>query len=142
MENADGFRAAFERAIDAQKDGEAAVRTLHIDGETHVDEWTLDSVQAVLRMAPFGKANPEPLFVVHGAEVAGKPRLMGQASTHISFALKQKGGAIRVIGFRQAALYDLAASGRPLDLAVTPVVNGWRGVHTAELRLVDMRPSS
>ena len=139
IEEAEAFRAAIERAIDKQKDGEVPVRTLHIDGETHVDEWNLDSVQAVLRMAPFGKDNPEPLFIVRAAEVAGKPKLMGQASTHLTFALKQKGGAIRVIGFRQAALYDLAASGRPLDLAVTPIVNGWRGVHTPELRLVDMR---
>ena len=66
---------------------------------------------------------------------------MGRDSAHLTFALKQQGGAIRVVAFRQAALYDLAASGKPLDLAVTPVVNEWRGMRTPEFRLVAMRPA-
>ncbi len=30
----------------------------------------------------------------------------------------------------------------PLDLAVTPVINEWRGMRSAEFRLVDMRAAA
>ena len=141
-DRAPAFRAAFERAVSAQLDGAGPVRLLYVDAETEADDWNLDTVEALRRMAPFGNGNPEPLFVVRGATVAGTPRLMGHASAHLSFALRQQGGAIRVIAFRQAALHDLAASGVPLDLVVTPTINEWRGIRSPELRLVDMRPSS
>ncbi len=142
IEKAPAFRSAFEDAVTRQREGAAPTRMLEIDADSLVDEWDLDTIYAVRRMAPFGKDNPEPLFVVRGAKVAGKPRLMGATSAHLSFALKQEQGAIRVVGFRQASMFDMASAGEPLDLAVTPVINEWRGTRTAEFRLVDMRPSS
>ena len=142
IDRAPAFRAAFEDAMVRQQETAVHQKTLEIDLESHADEWDLDTVYAVRRLAPFGRSNPEPLVVVRGAEVAGRPKLMGQASTHLSFALKQAQGAIRVVGFRQAKLFDLAAAGGQLDLAVTPVINEWRGMRSAEFRLVDMRPSA
>jgi single-stranded-DNA-specific exonuclease len=141
-EHAPAFRAAFEQAVAAQRGGDRAQRTLHIDAETHVDDWDLPTVESVLRLAPFGRDNPKPVFALRAAEVAGRPRLMGQASTHLSFALRQARGAIRVVGFRRADLYDLAASARPLDLLVSPALNDWRDTRTPELRLLDMRPAA
>ena len=49
---------------------------------------------------------------------------------------------IRFDGFRQAAHYDLVRSGSHLDLVVAPMVNEWKGVKSAELRLVDVRECS
>jgi single-stranded-DNA-specific exonuclease len=142
IDRAPAFRAAFEDAVVRQLENTVHQRTLEIDLESHADEWDLDTMYAVRRLAPFGRSNPEPLVIVRGAEVAGKPKLMGQASTHLTFALKQAQGAIRVVGFRQAKLFDLAASGTPLDLAVTPVINEWRGMRSPEFRLVDMRAAA
>ncbi|MDA1195309.1 MAG: single-stranded-DNA-specific exonuclease RecJ [Planctomycetota bacterium] len=141
-ENAPAFREAFCRAVSTQRNGAPPVRVIEFDAETGTDDWSLSLVEAIRRLAPFGNGNPEPVFVVRGAQVAGRPRLMGHASAHLSFALKQATGAIRVIGFRQSAFYDLAASGVPIDLAVTPMVNEWRGTRTPELRLLDMRSAS
>ncbi|MHC5011148.1 MAG: single-stranded-DNA-specific exonuclease RecJ [Planctomycetota bacterium] len=135
----DAFARTFEEAVRDQLGRETPVRTLRIDAESDVDDWTLETTEAVGRLDPFGAENPEPVFLIRGAEVAGRARIMGKDGAHLSFALKRSGGAVRVVGFRRAELHDLAASGRPLDLVVTPVVNEWRGMRTAELRLVDMR---
>jgi single-stranded-DNA-specific exonuclease len=136
------FAARFEEAVrEQQAEGGPGARTLWADLVTPVDEWDLAAVEAVQRLAPFGAGNPEPCFLVPGAHVAGRPKLLGSESTHLAFALKQRAGAIRVMGFRRADLYDLAASDAPLDLLVTPTLNDWRGTRTAELRLVDARPA-
>lgn len=138
----EGFAERFEEAVREQLgDALPGRRTLWADLEAHVDEWDLATAEDLQRLAPFGAGNPEPCFLLRGAQVAGRARLMGQEGAHLSFALKQRTGAIRVIGFRQAGLYDVAASGQPLDLLVHPMVNEFRGTRTAELRLVDARPS-
>ncbi len=138
----DAFRAAFERAVTRQAEQTEASGALYFDAESSVDHWHVDTVEALHRLAPFGQGNPEPVFVLKGAELAGKPKLMGKNATHLSFALKQTGGAIRVVGWRQAALFDVVGQGQPLDVAVVPYLNHWRGMTTAELRLIDVRPTN
>ena len=138
---AESFRRAFEDAVDAQGTS-VGRRSLVLDVEADVDDMDLETVHAVRRLAPFGNENPEPVFLLRGAEVAGVPKLMGNGSAHLSFALKQRRGAIRVVGWRRADLHDVVASKRPLDLAVTPYLNEWRGITTPELRLVDLRESA
>jgi single-stranded-DNA-specific exonuclease len=134
------FADAFEAAVEAQVGTEGPGPVLWIDGETAPGDWTLDVAEAFRRLGPFGAGNPEPQFLIRKAEVAGRARLMGKDAAHLSFALKHPEGAIRVVAFRAAASHDVVASGKPLDLVVTPTVNDWRGTRTPELRLVDVRP--
>ncbi len=138
----DHFRDAFEHAVQAQVGSSVPTRTIEVDAEASVDDFTLDGVEAIQRLQPFGAANPQPLFLIRGAMVAGKVKLIGQDSTHLAFALRQDRGAIRVVGFRKASLHSVASAGEPLDLVVEPMTNEWRGTRTAELRLVDLRPAT
>lgn len=133
------FRSAFEGAVHEQLSGNRTSTEIAIDAVTPVDHWDLPAVQAVHRLAPFGKANPEPVFLIPSVKIAGTPKLMGQTSAHLSFTVKQNGGAIRVVAFGRADLFDTVSSGSPLDLAVTPIVNDWRGTRTPEFRLLDMQ---
>lgn len=135
------FAERFEEAVREQTgEGDVGPRTVWADLEATPDEWSLDAAVALQRLAPFGAGNAEPRFLLRGVRVAGRPRLLGGESSHLSFALPQRGGAVRVVGFRRADLYDLAASEQPLDLLVTATVNEWRGSRTPELRLLDARP--
>jgi single-stranded-DNA-specific exonuclease len=137
----DEFAVRFEEAVREQTgSGVVGERVLWADLECRVDDWDLAAAEAIQRLAPFGAGNPEPRFLVRGARVAGRPKMVGGEATHLSFALQQRGGAVRVVGFRRADLYDLAASEQTLDLMVTPALNEWRGTRTPELRLLDARP--
>ena len=138
----DAFADAFDEAVRGQTTAEEVQRTIDVDLEAVADDFTLDTVEALQRLAPFGAANPEPVFAVRGATVAGRARLMGQNDAHISFSIKQAQGAIRVVGFRKADCFDLTTARRPLDLVVTPMVNEWKGTRTSELRLIDIRESA
>jgi single-stranded-DNA-specific exonuclease len=138
----DEFSQAFEEAVRTQMEEQPPARTIEIDAETDADDWNLDQVEAVHRLAPFGAENAQPLFLVKGAKPAGRPKLMGQNDAHLAFTIRQAGGALRVIAFRQSVHYDLVRSGALLDLVVAPMVNEWKGVRTAELRLVDIREAS
>ena len=134
------FRQAFEAAVGAQRATNGPTPSLEMDAESHTDDWTLEAVRSVRRLEPFGAHNPEPVFWIRDAQTAGRPKLMGANNAHLAFTLKQRGGAIRVVAWGRADLFDLVASGDPFEVAVTPVENTWRGRTTAELRLVDARP--
>lgn len=136
------FAARFDDAVRQQLGGAAAPeRVLWSDLVADVDEIDLTTVQELHRLAPFGAGNPEPRFLLRGVRLAGRPKVMGAESSHLSFALRQKGGAVRVVGFRRADLYELVAEEGTLDLVVTTALNDWRGTRTPELRLLDARPA-
>jgi single-stranded-DNA-specific exonuclease len=135
---ADGFEAAVREQTGS---GDVAERVVWADLESRAEDWDLATVEALQRLAPFGAGNPEPRFLLRGARVAGRPRMLGAEASHLSFAVKQQqGGAVRVVAFHRADLHDLAASEQPLDLLVTANVNEWRGTRTPELRLLEARP--
>ncbi len=140
--NVDAFCDAFDEAVRVQTAAEVVQRTIDVDAEADPDDFTLETAEALQRLAPFGQANPEPVFVVRGATVAGRARLMGQNDAHISFSIKQGQGAVRVVGFRMADCFELTTLRRPLDMVVAPMVNEWKGTRTAELRLIDVRESA
>ena len=127
------FAEAFEEAVRAQVGLAPGDDVPAVDGEATPGDFDLACAEAIRRLAPFGHGNPEPRFLLRGAVVAGRPRLLGAGSEHLSFALKTPTGAVRVVAFRRARLFDLAASGVALDLVVSPTVNEWRGIRSAEL---------
>lgn len=139
-EEVERFAERFEAAIEEQRGGLPGERVLWADLRATPDACDLATHDALQRLAPFGAGNPEPRLLLERVEVAGRARLMGEGSAHLSFAVKQRAGALRVIGFRRADLFDLVSSGAPLDLLAAPTLNEWRGQRTPELRLIDARP--
>jgi single-stranded-DNA-specific exonuclease len=127
------FSAAFEEAVRAQTGDRAPVSELLLDAEASPQDFTLETVEQLRRLGPFGAGNPEPRFAIRGALVAGRAKVIGAGGDHLTFALRTGAGAVRVIAFRQSRSYDLVSSGAPLDLAVTPTLNDFRGTRTAEL---------
>lgn len=135
------FAEAFDEAVRAQA-GDADVTPAPVlDAEASAGDFTLAVVEQVRRLAPFGAGNPEPRFLLRGAQVAGRARLMGSGSEHLSFAVKTPTGAIRVVAFRQGASIAHVPQGATVDLVVTPSVNAWNGVATPELVASSVTPS-
>jgi single-stranded-DNA-specific exonuclease len=109
---------------------------LHHDGEVLLDELTLDAVQELDGLAPFGIGNPQPSFWASGLRIQ-QPRLVG--ASHLRFTARQGGYTLPCIAFgmaeRQAELQG------EIDLLFTPMLNQWRGNVTVQLKVSDMRPS-
>lgn len=135
------FEAAFEEAVRLQVGDGVAERTVTVDEELAAGELTLETTEHIRRLAPFGQGNPEPRFLVRGVRLAGRAKLMGATSAHLSFVAQVPGGGVRVVAFKQASAFELVSSGAPVDLVATPTINEWRGTRTAELQVSSIRPS-
>ena len=104
--------------------------------------FTLQAVHDIERLAPFGDHNARPLLCTAGATLVGPPKPLGNGGRHLAMRLSQHGVTFRAVAFGGAEwAEELAAPGRPIDVAFRPVVNTYQGRHNVELHLVDWRLS-
>lgn len=117
---------------------------LELDGALDAGGATLDLVETLRRLGPFGSGNPEPRFAVTGAKVSGA-RVVG--SGHVSCRLSGRGGGrLKAIAFRAAdsemghAL--LSGDGTSFHLAGTLRLDSWQGSSGVQLFIEDAARAS
>lgn len=136
------FRAAFSAVAEQEIAIEQRIADLSIDVEAPLSAFTLQTVQQIERLAPFGQGNFRPLLCASGATLAGPPKPLGSSGHHLAMMLSQHGVTLRAVAFGSGdRAEELAALDGPIDIAFRPVINSFRGRQSVELHLVDWRPS-
>lgn len=112
------------------------VPVLRVDAELSPREVTAELVDAISSLEPFGPGNPEPLFILSGAEIVEQRPVGGN---HLKMRLSKEGRIFDAIGF------NLAETGPRLSGAVDLVFslgwNEWNGRKSLQLTLKDIRVS-
>jgi single-stranded-DNA-specific exonuclease len=138
-----GFRGAFCEVAATQISSADRVAELFVDVEAPLSAFTLQTVQQVERLAPFGQGNPRPLLCTTGVTLAGPPKPLGSTGHHLSMMLSQHGVTLRAVAFGGSDWFDdLLSLEGPMDVAFRPVINSFRGRQSVELHLVDWRPTA
>lgn len=136
--NLESFRAEFCEYVAAEIGPDERSAELVIDAETLLSTLTLDTVEKIEQLAPFGQGNARPVLCTTGAKVVEPPKAIGGGGRHLSLRLSQHGTTFRAVAFGAAErAEELAATDRGLDVAYRPVVNRYQGRRNVELHLVD-----
>jgi len=116
---------------------------LHLDADLDVQSLTVALGEALERLAPFGRGNAEPRFLLRNATLH-KPRRIGD--NHLDVWLADASGArVRAVAFRIAdqplgeAL--LSADGRSMHLAGRLKIDVWQGRKRAGFQIEDAAPA-
>jgi single-stranded-DNA-specific exonuclease len=136
----DEFRARFSNVVAGWTHDGAKGATLDVDAEVRLDEVTIQLIQEIGSLHPFGAGNPEPTFAVTRLEVMDS-RTVGEK--HLKMTVRQ-GASLPFdsIGFGMKSLLERGIPSRtPVDLAFTPELNHWNGRDQIQLRIRDVRPS-
>ncbi len=115
------------------------VPVLRIDASLRLAEVTMDLVQQIAQLEPFGFGNEEPVFGARGLEVA-QSRIVG--NNHLKMYLRQNGKGIDSIGFDLGGMLGSARNGDLVDAAFLPVLNEWDGGRYVQLNLKALRESA
>lgn len=137
----DAFRTAFCEHVAAERASGDCTPELWIDGETPLGVLSLDVVNQLEQLAPFGHGNPRPLLCAHRVHVDGEPKRLGGGGRHLSVTIAQQGARLRAMAFGAGDRFDEFTSGEPYSVAFRPVINEFRGRRTVEMHLVDWRAS-
>lgn len=112
--------------------------SVEIDGE--IAPASLDKAYFAFidSLSPFGKGNPDPIFLTKNVVVA-KTRRVGKQRDHLKMSVVHDRRMWEVIGFRMGD--RTVAIGDHLDLVYTPGLDEWGGRSTLQLTLLDLRPA-
>lgn len=116
---------------------------LLVDAEAPLSAFTMEVVDQIEQLAPFGHGNSRPVLCASGVDLAASPQRMGSSGRHLAVRLRQHDITLRAVAFGREEWADtLGAASGPLDVAFRPVVNTFRGRRSVELHLVDWREAA
>ena len=138
--NIDAFRQRMNRYVRAASGGELPVSSLDVDAAiTCPGEVTLDQVEGLNLLEPYGAGNPRPVFALLGATVDSL-QSVGQGK-HLKLRLSKGTCRFDAIFFSVTAEDCGIAAGSRVDAAFYLQANTFRGNTTLQLQLIDIRPS-
>lgn len=135
------FRSAMQRLVKEKLDEEPDLleKKLYIEKELEPEEKSLAFADAVSMLAPFGEANPVPVFCICNARVSDV-RFLGSEGQHIKFTVCGKDNIpVSCISFWSSSNYSFVKNGATVDVAGEIEINEYRGRKTLQLRLSDVR---
>ena len=141
----DEFHAFLNTRLAAASDLPAAA-DLAVEATIAVPGATLDLAQQIGRLAPFGNANEEPMFVLQRARVLRADRV-GKDGATIRTLIEGEGGGTRLKAMlfraRDGALAEalLSRNGTPLHLAGNLRAEEWNGTTSPGFIITDAAPA-
>jgi single-stranded-DNA-specific exonuclease len=131
-ERVEAFREAFCRQVRANAGDEVFQSTLELAGTISLGEVSDALFEQVDALAPFGRHNPEPIFLFDGLVCTRPPKLFGK--NHVKLFLRGERGDIEAVGF---GLGEHDWSKAPMQLAG---VLDWDDYHDrVQIRIMDWR---
>lgn len=115
-------------------------RVLKIDAQLELNDLTFVLFNQLKKFAPFGQANPQPVFVTKKVKVTGA-RLVGANNRHLKLTVYEPKSKVSIgaIGFGMGDYYSQLSSEEPIDVAYNLITNEWSGSKRLQLKLKDIR---
>lgn len=135
----DHFRDRLNSIAQRQLSEEMLRPELRLDAEVHLDDLSIDQIDELGRMNPFGQENPDVQVCVRGVTLARPIQRMGKEQQHARLAVTAGRGTTECVWWSCAGR-EMPA-GR-FDIAVVPSINEFNGRRSVQLKLLDWRPST
>jgi single-stranded-DNA-specific exonuclease len=142
--NLDALRDFLADHIDRQLGGERPQPALSLDAALAPEGATVDLLEALDRLGPFGAGNPRPRFALPDARIVSSD-IVGKDHVRCIVVGGDGGSRLKAIAFRSAGTplgeALLNTRGAPLHLAGTLRLDEWQGRREAQLFIDDAAPA-
>ncbi len=132
------FRQALSYTILQMTEGIELVDVLNLDAILPLDTVTLDTINALEFLSPFGNGNPSPVFMSPNHRII-ESLPIGTSKEHLLVKVEdQNGNRFDVLLWSGA---DLPLPEGSFDLAYTPRSSSYKGAPKLQFEWVDVRPA-
>ncbi len=138
-EDIPAFRRRINRCVRSYCNGEAPVSSLDVDVAVCPEDITLEEMEALGRLEPYGAGNDRPVFSLLGARLESL-QSVGQ-NRHLKLRLSKGLFCFDAIFFSTTAAECGLAPGARVDAAFYLQINEFRGCSSVQLQMVDLRPA-
>jgi single-stranded-DNA-specific exonuclease len=130
------FRTALSRTIQDMGIGLQKEKDLQIDAYLTLPELTLDLVEDLERLAPFGAGNPSLVFATRNVKLSGYVAV-GRSGDHLLLTIEDELGHSQPSIWWQGAGNTLPET--KFDLAFSVRASTYRGQHDVQMEWIDFR---
>ena len=134
----ESFRDAFEKYAE-EKHIKDISPVINIDAELNLNEITIESVQSLKMLEPFGEGNKMPVFAFKKLKINSIRSL--SEGKHIKLTLQDGNNMINAIGFNMGELADEYRIGDKIDVVGVLEINTFNGVDSIQINLKDIMKS-
>jgi single-stranded-DNA-specific exonuclease len=136
--NIDALAKELEELATETLSEEDLVPAIIVDERLRLTDLTIDALNDIRALEPFGSGNPEPVFYSGNLEVIDS-RVVGD--NHLKLKVRQGDTMHDAIGFNLAGTLD-AVPGSYINMVYTPEINRWNGTERVQLRMLDLEPGN
>lgn len=128
-------KSALCKTVKEMSQGKDLKPFLNIDLELTPDDITLDLIDDISQLEPFGASNPSPIFAIKDLKIKEK-RLMGENKNHLRLTCQAGNTEFNCIRWKDG---DISlVKGDTLDIAFHPQKNEYNGVTSVQLIIDDI----
>lgn len=117
---------------------EGLVPMVEIESILEPEEITDKFWDVFRQFEPFGKSNPDPVFLMSGVRI-DKMRPVGKNGNHLKMAIVKNGRSFNVISFNSVEKLSHLSEGMQVDLVFILRENEWQGRIYLDFELVDIK---
>jgi len=138
-DNLPAFIRRFDEAVTKQLDGEDLIPETVYDTGLELGQVSLDTVDRLEKLAPFGLGNPAPVFLFRDLDLV-TARAVGSDQAHLKLTVAQQGSVREGIAFSQGKA--LPGLGKQVALVGSVDRNEFNGRVSAQLKVKALLPGS
>lgn len=112
---------------------------LTIDAMTSLSTLSMETIQQLQRLGPFGAGNTRPVFATRGVRLISPPRRVGAQGDHLQLSITDNTQALRCIGFGMGKLEKKLQEVEAFDVAYEADINNYNGNSQVQLVLTDVQ---
>ena len=136
----EGFKAAFEKAVQERILDSQKAPVMHYDAELTLNTISSKLYRILIQMAPFGPKNMKPVFVSHNCIDKGGSRLVGKDQDHLKLEMVDSSGTvIQGIGFGLGQHHNKVKQKNPFSILYTLDENEFNGIVSLQLVIKDIK---
>lgn len=136
-ENIEKFREEINKCALEKLDDNVLVPTVSIDAVIKPTYITLETVDEINRLQPFGVENPTPTFAVRNIKIH-KISTMSEKK-HLRMTLLKEGKFLDAVGFGMGEYFNYLKEGDFVEVAFGLDINDYKGYKNAQLILKDIK---
>jgi len=134
--NIAALRMALNQAAQSRTEKLEFIQEKEIDIVTPIERLTIDTIQKIKQLAPFGIGNQQPRLLIEKAKLEFA-RKIGSNFNHVKGKLSDASGTIELLGFNKSYLMEQVSEQDELKVVGAVNINEWNGKVTPQLVVED-----
>ncbi|MFC0270126.1 single-stranded-DNA-specific exonuclease RecJ [Metabacillus herbersteinensis] len=137
MEHVDELRSRLIKIADSTMTQEDFTPITTVDVRCSLEEVTVQSIEEMHLLAPFGMSNPKPVVLIEDVTL-GNVRKIGTNQNHLKMVLEVEGTSIDCVGFGYGYVHDELSPATTLSAIGQLSINEWNNFRKPQLMLQDL----